>query len=107
MVLNHKSILVFILLILLSLSLAGCGDGSGDSSNTQPLAPVSSLPDEIRAAPASVQEAYRFALANPTILEQIPCYCGCGSVGHKNNYQCYVAGSGADGKPIFDSHALG
>ncbi len=107
MVPKRKYGVFFILLILLAISLVGCSGDSGDASAAQPLAPVSSLPEEVRAAPASVQEAYRFALANPTILEQIPCYCGCGSVGHKNNYQCYVAGSGADGKPIFDNHALG
>lgn len=107
MVSKRKVSFIFILVILLAISLAGCSGDSGNTSSAQPLAPASSLPEDVRAAPANVQEAYRFALANPTILEQIPCYCGCGSVGHKNNYQCYVAGSGADGKPIFDNHALG
>ena len=72
-----------------------------------PLAPVSALPEEIKQAPQNVQEAYRFALANPEILKQMPCYCGCGAVGHKNNYQCYIAEMDEYGKPVFDNHALG
>jgi hypothetical protein len=54
-----------------------------------------------------VQEAYRFALGNPEILEQVPCYCGCGAIGHRSNYQCYLKGIGPDGAPQFDNHALG
>ncbi|HEY3341233.1 MAG TPA: PCYCGC motif-containing (lipo)protein, partial [Anaerolineae bacterium] len=37
----------------------------------------------------------------------IPCYCGCGKMGHKSNYACYVKGADTAGKPVFDSHALG
>lgn len=72
-----------------------------------PLAPESSLSEEILAAPLTVQEAYRFALANPEILTEVPCYCGCGSVGHKNNLECYIKSVDAEGKPVFDDHALG
>lgn len=104
---DRKLLLLFIFLFVLSMNLTGCGGGQETTGGEYSLAPVSSLNEEIRAAPANVQEAYRFALANPDVLEQIPCYCGCGAVGHKNNYQCYVAGADADGKPIFDPHALG
>ena len=53
------------------------------------------------------EEAYRFALANPDVLKQIPCYCGCGVVGHTSNYDCYVAEINDDGSAILDSHGFG
>jgi len=66
-----------------------------------------SLPEMIRDAPATVREAYAFAESHPDVLQGIPCYCGCGAIGHTSNYACYVAGSDADGELIYDSHALG
>ncbi len=54
-----------------------------------------------------VQDAYRFAIANPDVMQHIPCYCGCGAMGHTSNYSCYVSGTDADGKITYDSHALG
>jgi hypothetical protein len=71
------------------------------------MAPVSDLPPEVRQSPTTVQDAYRFALANQQLLQQIPCYCGCGGVGHTSNYACYVAGENDDGRIDFDYHALG
>lgn len=59
------------------------------------------------AAPAVVQQAYQFAVANPDVLEHLPCYCGCGKAGHKSNYACYVSGTDATRGIQFDSHALG
>ena len=71
------------------------------------LAPVSALPEEIQQAPEHIQEAYRFAAANPELLQQIPCYCGCSAVGHTSNYDCYVAGTNPDGSLQFDTHGFG
>jgi hypothetical protein len=103
----------FLLVVLLFLCLVSCSGDANSGATSQPavpvnpLAPASELSEEIRTSPANVQEAYRFALANPDILKQAPCYCGCGSMGHQSNYECYVSGSGGDGKLHFDSHALG
>ncbi len=58
-------------------------------------------------APVRVREAYQFALANPAALKNVPCYCGCGAMGHTSNYSCYLKGTGPDGSPQFDDHALG
>jgi hypothetical protein len=54
-----------------------------------------------------VREAYQFAVANPDLMKQIPCYCGCGAMGHTSNYACYVKGVKPDGSVDFDDHALG
>ena len=71
------------------------------------LAPLGDMPAEVQAAPVVVREAYQFAAANPEIMGQIPCYCGCGDIGHTSNYACYVSNLDAAGKITFDSHALG
>ena len=71
------------------------------------LAPLASLPANVQQAPVSVQQAYQFAAANPDALKQIPCYCGCGAIGHTSNYACYVSAQNSDGSLSFDSHALG
>jgi hypothetical protein len=62
---------------------------------------------ELQQAPENIQEAYRFALANPDVLKQTPCYCGCVVVGHTSNYDCYVAEINDDGSVILDSHGFG
>jgi hypothetical protein len=70
------------------------------------MAPLMRLPEAMQSAPASVREAYQFALANPDVLEQIPCYCGCDSIGHTSNYDCYIQGE-ENGQTKFAAHALG
>jgi hypothetical protein len=70
------------------------------------LAPLSQMPAYVQTAPRSVQEAYRFAVANPKLLEQMPCYCGCGKVRHNDNLDCYVKAFKPDGSVArFDNHA--
>ena len=70
------------------------------------MAEMAQMPAQVQVAPVAVQQAYQFAAANPDVLSQIPCYCGCGAIGHTSNYACYVAG--VAGKTItYDDHALG
>jgi hypothetical protein len=94
------------LFLLFTLIAAGC---SKTDTNSEPLKMSSKaeLPAEIRAAPMTVVQAYQFAAANPDELGQIPCYCGCGAMGHSSNYACYVSGQDQDGTLQFDNHALG
>lgn len=61
----------------------------------------------IRQAPAVVRQAYSFAHDHPEATQHIPCYCGCGSIGHTSNYDCFISGEDSDGNPIYDEHALG
>lgn len=65
------------------------------------------LPDYFRKAPPNVRDAYRFAIANRSILQQIPCYCGCGSDGHKNNADCCIKAVTPDGTVDFDKMSFG
>jgi hypothetical protein len=93
-------------LLIGSLLLAACGAG-GQRSIEVKLAPVSALPKQMQDAPTAVRTAYQFAVANPAALQNVPCYCGCGAIGHKSNLACYIKEVGADGKPVFDDHAMG
>jgi len=79
----------------------------GGASHAYTLAPESALPEYFRKAPPDVREAYRFAIANRGILQQIPCYCGCGSDGHKNNADCYIKDVKPDGTVNFDQMSFG
>ena len=88
--------------------LAGCaGADKTEEQFSFDMAPLEQMPEDVRSAPVTVQEAYQFAFANPSILSQIPCYCGCGAMGHPSNYACYVAEASSDGTITYDNHALG
>jgi hypothetical protein len=101
---------MLVLLVLPVVAIA-CGPSAdtGNSANDSAvrLAPASALPSDLRQLPLEYQEAYRFALANPDILEKIPCYCGCGSVGHMDNRMCYIQTETAGGEVVFDYHGAG
>lgn len=101
---KSRALCLLLCLALANAVLAGCGS---TAEHALKMADLESMPHAVQAAPAAVQEAYRFAAANPDVLQQLPCYCGCGSMGHTSNYACYVAGQDAAGALQFDEHALG
>jgi hypothetical protein len=103
---------VFAILVLMIISsgiLTACSGKTTTSTSDKDLAmaPMKDMPAEVKSAPVTVQQAYQFAVANPDVMKQIPCYCGCGAMGHTSNYSCYVSSVSADGKVNFDAHALG
>lgn len=101
-------VLTISLSVLLALISAGCSDtASQNASGNQKMAPLADMPAEVQTAPVTVREAYRFAFANPEVLKEIPCYCGCGAMGHTSNYACYVSGEDDNDGLVYDSHALG
>ena len=72
------------------------------------LAPESDLPAFLASAAPRVREAYRFALANPDALKTVPCYCGCGAMGHDSNLACFVQPAGEqESEVVFDQHGAG
>ena len=104
---QHRLILTVLGWLVAASVLAACGAGSQPEESAVTLAPVSSLPAQMQQAPAAVRTAYQFAVAHPDALENVPCYCGCGAMGHTSNLACYVKEFDAEGKPVFDDHALG
>ena len=102
---TKRFLLLLPILLISSLLLAACGGGQANPKVE--LAPVSALPMQMQQAPAAVRTAYQFAVTHPDALQNVPCYCGCGAIGHKSNLACYIKEFGADGKPVFDDHAMG
>ena len=45
-----------------------------------------------------LKDAHIFAADHPEVASYIPCYCGCGSMGHKNNADCFVESREKDGR---------
>ncbi len=101
----NRSLLLFLSVVLLTTAISACSaQSNADDLNMMPL---DQMPVQVQLAPVLVQQAYQFASANPEILQQIPCYCGCRAMGHTSNYSCYVQGVDANGVITFDNHALG
>ena len=87
--------------------LPACSTQSSSGDIHLNMASMDLMPAEVHAAAVSVQEAYQFNVANPEIMKEIPCYCGCGNIGHASNYDCYVSDVDEAGNISFDNHALG
>jgi hypothetical protein len=64
-------------------------------------------PAQFHAASPEVQEAYRYAVANPEALQYMPCFCGCGAQGHTSNLDCYVREFRSDGSVMLDPMSFG
>lgn len=105
---------LYVVIPILAAVLIGVGGGwflaqRGDASSAETeitLAPVSQLPEKVRRAPPVVQEGYRFAIANPEVLAKLPCYCGCGSMGHTSDLDCFIQEFKPDGTIVFGYHAF-
>ena len=104
----RRMALVVFLLSIASAALTGCGaTPSAPAERDLKMAPMSMMPEAVQSAAAVTQQAYQFAVANPDVMQHIPCYCGCGSMGHTSNYACYVKSADDKGQVVFDTHALG
>ena len=107
MAIPRKIVFLVLIGILALVSLPACASRSSSSDVHLNMTSMDMMPAEVQSAPVTVQQAYQFASANPDVMKNIPCYCGCGNVGHTSNYSCYVAGQDDKGNFRWDSHALG
>lgn len=100
--------LVSIILLIIALTPTALATAcAANPAHELKMAPLNMLPKDMQTAPTTVREAYQFAAANPAALQNVPCYCGCGAVGHTSNYACYLKEVKGDGTVVFDPHALG
>jgi Protein of unknown function with PCYCGC motif len=104
MKISHK---FFLVLLITSAALGGLSACSTQKGTDLHMMPMDRMPADVQSAPVTVQQAYQFAAANPDVMKDIPCYCGCGDIGHASNYACYVSHVDESGEITFDNHALG
>lgn len=105
---KYFPILVSLTLILAGLLSACSGLFSSTTHDDEmAMASIDGMPEQVKTAPPAVQQAYQFAVANPDLMIKIPCYCGCGDMGHTSNYACYVQSVDGQGAITYDTHALG
>lgn len=98
-----RKFMFFVLFLLIAVLSAGC---SGEALPYS-LAPKSMMPSFVHNASARVMEAYQFATANMDEMQNYPCYCGCGAMGHISNLDCYIQNVDNTGRIIFDTHGAG
>ena len=101
----RKFLFSFFIVILLIPILSACS--AQNQSSDLNMMSMDKMPAQVQSAAVTVQQAYQFASANPDVMKGIPCYCGCGNIGHTSNYSCYVQSTDAKGNITFDNHALG
>ena len=94
------------LLLVLAISLVTVFVSACSSGVHLEMMPADEMPMEVLASPMNVQTAYRFAVANPDVIKEIFCYCGCDSLGHTSNYDCYVSDVDENGNITFEPHGL-
>ncbi|MEK6754422.1 MAG: PCYCGC motif-containing (lipo)protein [Chloroflexota bacterium] len=102
-----RNILFLIVIAALAVSAVSACSTSQTNEVHLYMLPLDQMPMDVQSAPVSVQEAYQFASVNPDIMKDIPCYCGCGDIGHTSNYDCYVSNAEDKNNITFDDHALG
>ena len=102
---RYRFVLAMALPLLVLAFAAGCSADDDGYAGLE-LAPLEAMPEAVQRAPKPVRQAYQFAVANPQVLQQLPCFCACGGMGHTSNYSCYVDVM-EDGQSRFDGHALG
>ncbi|WP_153127039.1 PCYCGC motif-containing (lipo)protein [Peribacillus tepidiphilus] len=110
---------LFPITLLSTLLIVGCSNSLQESGNNkqghqqtvsrdivEETKSIEVLPSFLDDKPKEMKNLYVSAAKNRELLENIPCYCGCGeSSGHKNNYDCFVFENKKDGAIMWDDHA--
>ena len=80
------------------------GEAAGEVPTADEIAAAWAMrPAFVSGADQATQAAYAFALARPDVIEWLPCYCGCGAMGHMSNLDCFVQPT--EGAPVvFEEH---
>lgn len=98
---------LYFLILIMGIALGSLPACATQQEADLQMMPLVKMPAEVQSAPVTVQTAYQFAAANPDVMKNIPCYCGCGNIGHTSNYDCYVSDVDTQSNISFDNHALG
>ncbi|MEE8391564.1 MAG: PCYCGC motif-containing (lipo)protein [Anaerolineae bacterium] len=63
------------------------------------------FPAWLQVMDPQVRQAYAQAVAHREELAYIPCFCGCGGMGHAAVVDCHIANVAADGSITYEQHA--
>lgn len=108
--------LIIVALLATGSAAAACAHGQVDMGPATPAAHATMEPVDDAATAAwaarpaythtstATEEAYHYALEHPMVLQWIPCYCGCGAMGHGSNLDCYFEPQ-SNGSLVFEEHA--
>jgi hypothetical protein len=62
-------------------------------------------PDFVTREGPEVKRLYEFQITHGDLMRYMPCFCGCGNVGHRSNRDCYVKEVAPDGSVVLDPMA--
>ena len=86
---------------------------TGQKANSDPRYLAADLPllpmgvDRAVRPLAVMRTTYQFAAQHPEVMHYVPCFCGCGTRGHKDNHDCFVSARGTQNKVLdWETHAL-
>lgn len=105
-----KSIIALVLLGALG-AVAGCGSarhaGEQPITSADMVGRAGPVPTWLAATGAEdTAEIYAWASAHHAELQYIPCYCGCGSMGHTSNADCYFKWGKGGAITAYEEHAF-
>lgn len=102
---------LLILTLIFGTALSGCSSEEEDHVEhvngdiREETVSSDTLPTFMEEKPEDMHTIYMAAAKNKDLLENIPCYCGCGdSAGHRDNYDCFVHENKEDGSIVWDDH---
>ncbi|MOA02253.1 hypothetical protein D3C78_1216960 [compost metagenome] len=116
----NKSLASTILSAVLVAELSGCGGvGPKEATSTEPHYPhftesgdiqekttgAAVMPDFLKSQNVNVALVYKAVAQYTDLLDDIPCYCGCGeSAGHRSSKDCFIQEIQEDGAVVWDDH---
>jgi len=129
--LRHPALVILVVSLFSTFMVAGCsGNHRVDASAAMPTMAPASVPTTAQAAPQNamdmvpvdasaawgarpgyvrsdsmVEEAYAYAMYHPQFVRFMPCYCGCGGMGHRSNLDCYFKKAIPGTATRFEEHA--
>ncbi|MBU5211912.1 PCYCGC domain-containing protein [Heyndrickxia oleronia] len=112
-----KKRVLIIPLIVVMFIISACSNSADESkepkekevSHTMPVEETASaaiLPSFIDNSSETIQTIYQAAASHQELLEHMPCYCGCGEMGHENNYDCFIQENKRNGAIVWDEHGV-
>ena len=109
-----QALLLVVAIVGTAAAAAACGGGHASNPPDQAHPSMAAMDTAQEAAwaarpaythnTARTEEAYLYAMEHPLVVQWMPCYCGCGGIGHGSNLDCYFEPN-AGGTIVFEEHA--